>query len=74
MNCTNMTMAEFATQFHDMAGGYVNHPIVDLTGLKGAYDFTIKCTDRGRLRMQQSGPSTEVNSGDWQRRIQDVNC
>lgn len=49
LNCGNMTMAEFGKQFRRMAGGYVTHPIVDLTGLKGAYDFTIKWSPRQLL-------------------------
>jgi uncharacterized protein (TIGR03435 family) len=50
LNCKHMTMDEFATQFHQMAGGYVTHPMVNLTGLEGAFDFTIKWTARGALR------------------------
>jgi uncharacterized protein (TIGR03435 family) len=54
--CTHMPMAEFARQFRQMAGGYVTHQMVDLTGLKGAYDFTIKWTARGALRAAGADP------------------
>jgi uncharacterized protein (TIGR03435 family) len=54
LNCKHMTMDEFATQFHQMAGGYVTHPMVNLTGLTGAFDFTIKWTARGQLRPQSN--------------------
>ena len=54
LNCTNMTMAEFAKQFRQIAGGYVTHPMMDLTGLTGAYDFTIKWTGRGQLMQKQA--------------------
>jgi uncharacterized protein (TIGR03435 family) len=50
LNCKHMTMDEFAVQFHQMAGGYVTHPMVNLTGLPGAFDFTIRWTPRGALR------------------------
>ncbi len=39
--CTNISMSEFAAQLHGMAPGYANRPVVDLTGLQGAFDFTL---------------------------------
>jgi len=42
--CQNTTMAQFAEKARGAAPGYVNHPVVDLTGLKGAYDFAITWT------------------------------
>jgi uncharacterized protein (TIGR03435 family) len=66
LNCKNMTMAEFAKQFRQMAGGYVIHPMVDLTGLTGAYDFTIKWTGRAQLTRQQQAAAngeTDPNPG-----------
>jgi uncharacterized protein (TIGR03435 family) len=62
LNCKHMTMDEFATQFHQMAGGYVTHPMVNLTALEGAFDFTIKWTGRGNLR-PQSASDTDPNPG-----------
>ena len=47
--CKNMTMEEFANQVHQWANGYVDHPVVDQTGLKGRYDFTLRWTGRGAL-------------------------
>jgi len=63
LECRNMSMADFATQFHQMANGYVTHPMVDLTELKGTYDFTIKWTGRGALRAQQNGADADGNPG-----------
>ena len=42
--CQNTTMAQLAKKLRDVAGGYVGHPVVDLTGLTGSYDFTLSWT------------------------------
>lgn len=40
-NCQNITMAQFADQLQMIAGSYISHPVVDATGLDGAWDFTL---------------------------------
>jgi uncharacterized protein (TIGR03435 family) len=40
-NCQNITMAQFADQLQMIAGSYIAHPVVDATGLEGAWDFTL---------------------------------
>jgi uncharacterized protein (TIGR03435 family) len=44
--CQNTTMEQLAEAMHRVAGGYVDHVAVDMTGLKGAYDFTISWTPK----------------------------
>ena len=47
--CQNTTMAQLAEKIRQPAGGYLEHPVVDLTGLKGAYDFTVSWTPANRI-------------------------
>lgn len=49
VQCTNMTMDQFAEQFQQMAGGYVDKPVVNSTGLDGQYDLAVHWTARGSL-------------------------
>jgi uncharacterized protein (TIGR03435 family) len=39
--CRNTTMAQLADRLPNVAQAYFKLPLVDLTGLKGAYDFTL---------------------------------
>jgi uncharacterized protein (TIGR03435 family) len=41
-DCRNMTMAELASQLPGWAGIGIDLPVVDQTGLKGAYDFQLE--------------------------------
>ncbi len=47
--CQNTTLAQLAERLPDIAGAYLIHPMVDLTGLQGAYDFSMTWTPRSRL-------------------------
>ena len=40
VTCQNMTMAQFADQLQILAGTYVRYPVIDATGLDGAWDFS----------------------------------
>ncbi len=37
----NMTMAQFGNELQYIGAGYVRSPVLDKTGLEGAYDFTL---------------------------------
>jgi uncharacterized protein (TIGR03435 family) len=58
--CTNVSMALFASKLRDVANGYFDHPVVDLTGLKGAYDFTVTWSPRGRTLVKPGSTQTEA--------------
>jgi uncharacterized protein (TIGR03435 family) len=57
LTCRNMTIAALAESLPGIAPGYFNHPVVDRSGLKGAYDFTLRWVGRGMLP-----PGSEGNS------------
>lgn len=54
--CQNTTMAEFAERLPSVAGAYVHPPLLDLTGLKGAYDIRVYWTPKNFL--QRAAPKT----------------
>jgi len=56
--CQNMTMAQLADQLPNLAGGYVFTPVLDSTGLKDAYDFTLSFSAAGQLASKPPPSST----------------
>jgi uncharacterized protein (TIGR03435 family) len=48
--CTNVSMGEFADRLHGMSPGYANRPVVDSTGLNGAFDFSVVYSRPGLIR------------------------
>jgi len=62
VTCTNMTMAQFADLLQAIAPGYIHSPVLDATGIEGAYDFTFNFSGIGQLqggggRNGDAGPS-----------------
>ena len=42
--CTDTTMAQLAEKLRPAVPSTFNHPVIDLTGLRGAYDFVLSWT------------------------------
>jgi uncharacterized protein (TIGR03435 family) len=58
MSCKNTRMAEFAVRLPQWAGLYIDHPIVDGTGLQGGWDFDLSWTPK---TMMPAVPSPGTN-------------
>jgi uncharacterized protein (TIGR03435 family) len=57
ISCQNITMAQFAVEIHSLAGGYLPVPVIDSTGLAGAYDFSLSFTGKGKLNSVSASSS-----------------
>ena len=63
LTCRNMTMAQFAEQLPNLANGYVFTPVLDSTGLKEAYDFTLSFSTAGQLHSVPASSPNNPNAG-----------
>jgi uncharacterized protein (TIGR03435 family) len=61
IGCKNTSMAELAQNLVQQANAYIDHPIVDATGLQGGWDFMIGWTPKGLL--QTPRPATPDQPG-----------
>jgi uncharacterized protein (TIGR03435 family) len=55
--CQNTTMAEFADKVRDWAPVYLDHPVLDLTGIGGRFDFTLGWTGKQKLMPNPVNPA-----------------
>jgi uncharacterized protein (TIGR03435 family) len=53
ISCKSTTMKELAANLQQQAGAYIDHPVVDATGLEGEWNFLIGWTPRNLLQPQQ---------------------
>jgi len=51
--CKNTSMAELADNLQQMANAYIDHPIVDATGLEGGWNFLMGWTPKAALLAPQ---------------------
>ena len=61
-SCKNRTMVEVARDLQRVAPAYIDHPIVDATGLQGGWDFVLAWTPKGRLQGEQA-PNPNPSAG-----------
>ena len=56
ISCKNTTMADLATRIQQMANAYIDHPVVDGTGLSGGWDFLVGWTPKAMMQPTQPSP------------------
>jgi uncharacterized protein (TIGR03435 family) len=60
--CKATTLKQFGEQFHQYAPGYLDHSVVDETGVTDAFDFEISWTPRGKIdAMRAKVPSADAS-------------
>jgi uncharacterized protein (TIGR03435 family) len=69
LRCRNNSTAELAAFLQRQANAYIDHPVVDATGLEGGWDFLIGWTPKAMLQPrpaananQPPGPVTEATA------------
>jgi uncharacterized protein (TIGR03435 family) len=55
VTCQNITMAQLADQLQRFAPGYIHNPVMDATGMEGAFDLTLSFSTAGFLQDGGSG-------------------
>lgn len=61
--CKSTTMAELAQGLEQRAGAYIDHPIVDATGLDGEWNFVMGWTPKNQLQQQQAASPSASSGG-----------
>ena len=62
ISCQNMTIAQIGDELQHIAGGYIYNPVVDGTGLKGSYDFTLSFSSADKILPNTNG--SDANSSE----------
>lgn len=60
-----MTMAQIGEELQRVAGGYIYGPVLNATGIKGSWDFTLSFSSIGQTQARAAGggsPSTDGSS------------
>lgn len=56
ISCKNISMADLAVNLQQMANAYIDHPIVDGTGLAGGWTFLIRWTPKSMMQPTPTAP------------------
>jgi uncharacterized protein (TIGR03435 family) len=61
-----MTLAQIGDELQHVASGYIYNPVVDGTGLKGSYDFTLSFSSADKILPAASSAASgaDPNSSD----------
>jgi uncharacterized protein (TIGR03435 family) len=56
ISCKNTTMGDLATNLQQMANAYMDHPVVDATGLTGGWNFLMGWTPKALMQPTPGAP------------------
>jgi len=62
LTCQNMTIAQIGDELQHVANGYIYNPVLDGTGLKGSYDFTLSFSSADKILPDTAGPANKSDS------------
>jgi uncharacterized protein (TIGR03435 family) len=63
LSCKNYSMADVARDLQQRGGAYIDHPVVDATGLPGGWNFLIGWTPKQQLQNSTAAAATAAASG-----------
>ena len=63
ITCQNMTIAQIGDELQHVAAGYIYNPVVDGTGLKGSYDFTLSFSSVDKILPDTGGSANSSDPG-----------
>jgi len=63
LTCQNVSMTQFGDMLPSLAGGYIYNPVLDQTGLKGGFNFTLSFSGAGKLLNRSSPPPSSQGQG-----------
>jgi uncharacterized protein (TIGR03435 family) len=66
ITCQNMTVAQIGDELQRVANGYIYNTVVDGTGIKGSYDFTLNFSSADKIVTTAGAPAntSDPNSSD----------
>ena len=63
LTCQNMTTAAISEELQHVAGGYIYGPVLDATGIKGSFDFTLSFSSVNLTKANAAGSGTPGANG-----------
>jgi uncharacterized protein (TIGR03435 family) len=63
LTCQNMTMAQIGDELQRVAAGYIYSPVLDGTGIKGSWDFTLSFSSADQTRARAAGGGSPSGGG-----------
>jgi uncharacterized protein (TIGR03435 family) len=63
ISCQNMTMTQIGDEFQHIAAGFIYSPVLDATGIRGSWDFTLSFSSADLVKGSTAGSGDAAASG-----------